>query len=368
MREYLLILCVAGGVTYLLAGLARRLAFRFNAVAMPRSRDIHKRPVPYFGGLAMLFGVAAGFIVATRLPWLSSFPLVSHDALAILGAGAVICVVGVIDDVVELGAITKVAGQLLAAGIVVLMGVRIYWIPFPDNIVSLDQGMSILLTAFIIVLCTNAVNLVDGLDGLAAGIVAIGSSAFFAYAYLLSFEYEIARATTSSVITVITAGVCLGFLPWNIHRARMFMGDSGALLLGFLMASSLISLTGQIDPTQLGRPGASIFSAYLPLVIPFAAIALPVLDLIMSYIRRTLRGQPFYKPDKDHLHHRILRLGHGHLKAVNLLWFWSALCAFGVVLIGLIPNWATVSALVVGIVFAAWLTWGRGRLKRRPAR
>ncbi|MDR1790399.1 MAG: undecaprenyl/decaprenyl-phosphate alpha-N-acetylglucosaminyl 1-phosphate transferase [Propionibacteriaceae bacterium] len=358
MREYLLVLLVAIAVTYLVAGLCRRLAFRFNAVAMPRSRDMHTRPVPYFGGLALLCGLAAGFLVASQLPWLGSFPAVSHDSLAILAGGTVCCVVGVIDDILDINALTKVAGQVLAAGIVVMMGVRIYWIPIPDAIISLDESLSILLTVLIVVFCTNAVNLVDGLDGLAAGVVAIGSSAFFAYAYLLSFEQEIARATTASIITVVTFGICLGFLPWNVHRARMFMGDSGAILLGFLMASSLISLTGQIDPSQLSS-GTDVLSAYLPLVLPVAALALPALDTIMAYVRRTVKRQPFFKADKDHLHHRILRLGHGQLKAVNLLWIWSALVAYGAVAIGLYPCWEVGAAIIAGLLIAGWLTWGR---------
>jgi UDP-GlcNAc:undecaprenyl-phosphate GlcNAc-1-phosphate transferase len=366
MREYLLVLLVAVGVTFVFCALCRRLAFRFGAMALPRSRDVHTQPVPYFGGLAMLCGLGAAFVVAGQLPWLGSFQTVTHDAVAVLAAGAVICVVGVVDDVVEMGAVTKILGQLLAAGIVVMNGVKIYWIPLPDNIITLPSGIDILATLFIIVLCTNAVNLVDGLDGLAAGVIAIGSSAFFAYAYMLSFEEQIARATTSSLITIATVGICVGFLPWNVHRARMFMGDSGAMLLGFLMASSLISLTGQIDPSQLSASGASIFSAYLPLVLPFAALALPLLDAAMAYVRRTVQGKPFYKPDKDHLHHRILRLGHGHFKAVNLLWLWSALCAYGAVAIGLFPGTFSVGAVSLGAVVAAYLTWGRGRVRNRP--
>ncbi|MDR3069525.1 MAG: undecaprenyl/decaprenyl-phosphate alpha-N-acetylglucosaminyl 1-phosphate transferase [Propionibacteriaceae bacterium] len=367
MRAYLLVFLVAVGVTYLLCGLARRLAFRFNAVAKPRGRDIHARPIPYFGGLAMLFGLAAAFLLAVQLPWFGSFPMVTHDALALLAAGAVICIIGVIDDWLDISALTKVAGQLLAAGIAVINGVKIYWIPLPEDIIALPPGLDILLTLFIIVFCVNAVNLVDGLDGLAAGVVAIGSSAFFAYAYLLSFEQEIARATTASLVTVATVGICVGFLPWNVHKARMFMGDSGSMLLGFLMASSLISLTGQIDPSQLSAPGTAVFSAFLPLIIPIAALALPFLDTVMAYVRRTLKGEPFFRADKDHLHHRILRLGHGHLKAVNLLWFWSALCAYGVVVIGLYPSPYSIGGVLLGILIAAYLTWGK-RLRRRLAK
>ena len=365
MREYLLVLLVAAGVTYLLSGLARRLAFRYNAVAMVRERDVHTKPIPYFGGVSMWFGLAAALLVAAQLPWLGGFPLVTHDAGAVLFAGGLICAVGVMDDMVELNALAKIAGQLLAAGVVVLNGVKVYWIPLPDSIVSLDDGTSITLTVVFIFVAVNAINLIDGLDGLAAGVVAIGAGAFFTYAYLLSFEQELVRATTSSLITVATIGVCLGFLPYNIHRARMFMGDSGAMLLGFLLATALISLTGQIDPSKLDDFGWSAWAAYIPLLLPLAVLALPVLDLVLAYIRRTLAGKLWYQADKQHLHHRMLNLGHSHGTAVALLWLWTALVAFGVVLIGLFPYPATIAGFVAGIALAAYLTWGRRTV--RPA-
>ncbi len=359
MREYLLVLLVAAGVTYLLSGLARRLAFRFNAVAIVRDRDVHTKPIPYFGGVSMWFGLGAAALIASQLPWLGSFSLVTHDAGVVLFAGGLLCLVGVLDDMFELNALAKIAGQLMAAGVAVLNGVKVYWIPLPDAIVSLDDGTSIVVTLGLIFLAVNAINLIDGLDGLAAGVVAIGASAFFAYAYLLSYEQEVSRATTASLITVATVGVCLGFLPYNVHRARMFMGDSGSMLLGFLLATSMISLTGQLDPSLLARPGASALAAYLPLLLPLGVMALPFLDLIMAYVRRTLAGKLWYQADKQHLHHRMLDLGHSHRRAVALLWLWSALVAYGVVLIGLYPYPWTVAGFVVGLAMAAYLTWGR---------
>lgn len=361
MREYLLVLLIAAGVTYLLSGLCRRLAFRFNAVAMVRDRDVHTKPIPYFGGISMWLGLAAAFLVASQLPWLGGFDLVGHDSRVVLLAGALICAVGVLDDMYELNALAKTAGQILAAGVAVMNGVKVYWIPLPDAIVSLDDGTSVVVTVVLIFLCVNAINFVDGLDGLAAGVVAIGSGAFFTYAYLLSYEQELVRATTASLITVATIGVCLGFLPYNIHRARMFMGDSGAMLLGFLLATSMISLTGQIDPSRLDAEGTSYLGAYLPLVLPIAVMGLPFLDLVMAYVRRTLAGRWWYQADKQHLHHRMLDLGHSHRRAVSLLWLWSALLAFGAVLIGMYPHPITVGAVALGIAVAAWLTWGSAR-------
>ena len=227
MREYLLVLLVAAGVTYVGASLARRLAFRYNAVALVRDRDVHTTPIPYFGGVAMLAGTTAALILATNLPWLGRFELVQRDAWAVFWASVLICTVGVVDDMFELGAIPKFAGQTLAAGIVVLNGVKFYWIPLPDRIIALDNVAATAVAVFVILVCVNAINFMDGLDGLAAGVVGIGAGAFFVYAYLLSYEQELVRATTASLLTVALVGVCLGFLPHNIHRARMFMGDSG---------------------------------------------------------------------------------------------------------------------------------------------
>ncbi len=361
MREYLLVLLVAAGVTYVGASLARRLAFRYNAVALVRDRDVHTTPVPYFGGVAMLAGTTAALVVATNLPWLGRFELVQRDAWAVFWASALICTVGVVDDLYDLSAVAKFAGQTLAAGIVVLNGVKFYWIPLPDRIIALDNVASIAVAVFVILVCVNAINFMDGLDGLAAGVVGIGAAAFFVYAYLLSYEQDLVRATTASLLTVALVGICVGFLPHNIHRARMFMGDSGSMLLGFLFATSMISLTGQLDPSRINPRGGALISSYLPLLLPIAAMALPFIDLVSAYVRRTLAGRLWFQADKQHLHHRMLELGHTHRVAVALLWLWSAVIAFGVVLIGVFDAWWSSWVLPVGLVVAAALTFGTRR-------
>lgn len=361
MREYLLVLLVATATTYLLSGLCRRIALHSGAVARVRDRDIHAVPIPYFGGVAMFFGVAAAFLVAIHLPFLGRNQLIQHDFQAVLIAAAVICVVGMIDDLFELHAIAKLAGQVLAAGLVVANGVKMLWIPLPDSIFSLDSSASIAITVFFIVLCSNAVNYVDGLDGLAAGVVAIGALAFFTYCYVLVVEQDLPRATTASLITVATAGACLGFLPHNYFPARMFMGDSGSMLLGLLLATSTIALTGQIDSGVLRAQSAGgLLAVYLPLVLPLAILALPFLDFVLAYLRRTLAGRWFWMPDKQHLHHRLLDRGHSQRRAVALMYVWSALISFGVVAIGLAQHWAAVVVvLLLGVVLTV-LTVGPG--------
>ncbi|WP_022910374.1 MraY family glycosyltransferase [Aestuariimicrobium kwangyangense] len=361
MREYLLVLLTAAMTTYLLAGMCRRVALRVGALAMVRDRDVHAVPIPYFGGVAMLGGAAAAFLLAAQLPFLGRFALVSHDAMTILLAGTVICLVGVVDDMIDLPALAKFAGQILAAAIVVTNGVRMYWIPLSSSIFALDQASSIVITVFFIVLCANAVNFVDGLDGLASGVVAIGAGAFFIYTYLLAYEQDITRATTASLVTVGITGVCLGFLPHNFSPARMFMGDSGALLLGLLMACSVISLTGQIDSSALSATNGSLVPSYLPIVLPFAIMAIPLLDLVLAYVRRTMNGNWWFVADKQHLHHRLLQQGHSQAGAVGVMYLWTAILSFGTVAIGMRTNAWTIGGTAVAVALAVVLTLIRGR-------
>lgn len=350
MREYLLILLVAGAATYLLAAPARRLALKNGAVARVRSRDVHTVPTPYLGGLAMLGGLLVGVFVASRLPFLGHRELITQDSWGIALAAIVICVVGVIDDLIELPAVAKIAGQVLAASVAVLNGVRMYWISLPNQIIALDQATSILITVVFIFVCVNAINIVDGLDGLAAGVVGIGSSALFIYTYVLAREQNFVVATTSSLIAATTTGICFGFLPHNFYRARQFMGDTGSMLLGLLLACSSLSLTGQIDASVIDASRGGLLPNWLPLLLPFAIMALPIADMTLAYIRRTLKGQWWFEADKQHLHHRLVRRSRSTVKAVLIMYLWTGLIAFGVVIAGLMRN---VIALVVVL-----LVWG----------
>src|SRR4051794_21851889 len=326
-------------------------------MARVRDRDVHTIEMPYFGGVAMLAGVAAAILISWQLPFLGRLVTVQQDSRAVLVAAVVICLVGVLDDVFELPPLTKFAGQVFAAGIAVALGVKMLWIPLPNQIVSLDGTTSVAITVFFIVLCSNAVNFVDGLDGLATGVVGIGALAFFAYSYLLTVTEGLTRATTSSLVTVAIAGACLGFLPHNFFPARMFMGDSGAMLLGLLLATSTISLTGQIDISQLQDGRGGLVPTVLPLVLPLAILALPFLDLSMAFVRRTYAGRWWFVADKQHLHHRLLHRGHSQRRAVLLMYGWSALVSFGVIILGLVGSrdWEPVAVVGLLVIFAVIL-------------
>ena len=369
MREYLLIFVVALAVTYLLAVLARELASRVGAIARVRDRDVHEIPIPYFGGVAMMAGLVAAYAVATRLPSLQASPsrdVVFHDARAILVGGAVMCLVGVVDDIFDLDAVTKFVGEVVAAAVVVVQGVQILWIPLPGNgsrfPLTFEASQAALLTVLFIVTTVNAVNFVDGLDGLAAGVVGIGAIAFFTYSVLLVFVNDQERAITAAMLTAALAGVCLGFLPHNFFPARMFMGDSGALLIGFMLACSAISLTGQFPTSRISQglfgATASLLPAMLPLILPFAVLLVPFLDLLTAVVRRTRAGLSPFSPDKKHLHHRLLEIGHSQRRAVMVMYLWAGLVAFGSVVLSLFSGWWSVLGLTTMTVGALLATFG----------
>lgn len=372
MREYLLVFLAAAVAAYLLCVFARELAMRFGAVAQVRDRDVHAIPIPYFGGVAMLGGLGAGLLVARHLPFLSSSnPQVFHDAGVVLVGGAIICAVGVLDDLLELDALTKLGGQVVAAGFLVLNGVQLYSIRLPGQPVqlALDPSQAILFSIVLIVGTVNAINFVDGLDGLAGGMICIGALAFFAFCYRLAEVNGQTLAITAALLCAALAGTCVGFLPHNFYPARIFMGDSGSMLLGLVLSGSTLTLTGQFATVGLSNPGEYDAGNWLPILLPFllpiSILVVPFVDLLLAVVRRTRRGQMFYHPDKEHLHHRLLEFGHSQRKAVVIMWLWSALIAFGAVLITLYTQPIVVVGLGIWAILTLGLTFVVPRLERR---
>ncbi|MEU1263485.1 MraY family glycosyltransferase [Streptomyces cellulosae] len=337
MREYLLTLCITAAVTYLLTGPVRKFAIVAGAMPEIRARDVHREPTPRLGGIAMFFGLCAGLLVADHLTNLNTLFEKSNEPRALLSGAALIWLIGVLDDKFEIDALIKLGGQMIAAGVMVMQGLTILWLPIPGvGSVALTQWQGTLLTVALVVITINAVNFVDGLDGLAAGMVCIAAAAFFLYAYRIWYSYGIEAAAPATLFAAILMGMCLGFLPHNMHPARIFMGDSGSMLIGLVLAAGAISVTGQVDPDALKLFAGSEKEAvhqtvpvYIPLLLPLTIIAVPAADLILAIVRRTWRGQSPFAADRGHLHHRLLEIGHSHSRAVLIMYFWSALIAFG---------------------------------------
>jgi UDP-GlcNAc:undecaprenyl-phosphate/decaprenyl-phosphate GlcNAc-1-phosphate transferase len=352
VRAYLLVMVVAAVITFLLTGPIRGLAIRAGVVAAVRERDVHVTPIPRLGGIALFLGIAGGLGLAAIVPFTAgTFGQGTTGPLGILLAAAVICAVGVIDDIWGMDPWTKMAGQALAGVVMALLGIRLLAVPI-NGLILLSGWLLVVLTVGVVIITANAVNFVDGLDGLAAGIVAISGTAFFIYSYLLSREASPGDfSSTATLVTAATVGACLGFLPHNLHPARIFMGDSGALMLGLLLAASTISVTGDTDPKVLQT--LTLVPAFVPLLLPVAALLIPVADVVLAVIRRTLAGKSPFSPDSQHLHHRMIQLGHSHGRAVAVLHGWVALLSFSAVATAFVP-WHEVAAVsaVVALVLA----------------
>jgi len=352
MREYLVTLLLAATLCYVITPLVRTWALKVGAVAQIRVRDIHTTPTPRWGGLAMWIAMALTFVMVNHLSLVGkSF---TRESLGIFLAATLLVAIGLIDDRFELDALTKLAGQSLAAGILLLFGIQVLWVPI-NGVITLPPSIGQLITVLIVVVTINAVNFIDGLDGLAAGIVAISGAAFFAFAYLLAVIYGFSRAGAPSLITAVIIGVCIGFLPHNVHPARIFMGDSGSMFLGLLLAASAITLTGQIDPNAIAAE--NLGPTLLPLTLPFAVLAIPLIDLSSAIIRRLRAGQSPFASDKEHLHHRIMRAGNSHLRTTLILYLWTATIAFPVVVSAFAPLW--VAAILAGAALAATISFTR---------
>lgn len=319
MAGYVAVFGVAAAVTFLLGFPVRRLARRVGAVAYPDAERVHRRPTPLLGGVAMLGGVLAALAVARLGPFARGLGA-SSEVLGVALGAVLIAAVGLVDDVRDMSAPAKVAGQVMAAMALYALGVTMYQFRIPRvGFVVLSPEFLPLVGALWVVGIANAVNLIDGLDGLAAGIVAIGSAALCVYALRLIHLGILPPDPLGPVVAAVTCGVCVGFLPHNFHPARIFMGDMGAMLLGLLMAAATMVVGGRA-PDYSGET----YFFFAPLAIPFFILGVPILDTVLAIVRRTARRTGVAVRDLEHLHHRLMRLGHGHRRAVLILWAWTA--------------------------------------------
>ncbi len=322
---YVVVLLVGALVTLVANRPARTISLRVGYTAQPDDRKVHQKVTPYGGGAAMLVGFCVALVVAVAIPSLRTVITSSHEMLGVLLATGVIFVVGVVDDFREMSAPAKVAGQVLAASILYFSGCTMYQLKLPfAGFIVLGPSVLPVITAVWVFALSNAVNLIDGLDGLAGGIVAIASGTLCVYGLRLEDLGLLPVTNVGPLIAALTCGICLGFLRDNFHPAKLFMGDAGALMLGLLMSASTMVIGGRTPPAS----GVTFFF-FAPLLIPVFILGVPLIDAVWAFVRRTVSGQGFHTPDKNHIHHRLMRLGHGHRRTVIILWLWTALlCGF----------------------------------------
>jgi UDP-GlcNAc:undecaprenyl-phosphate GlcNAc-1-phosphate transferase len=323
---YLFIGVIAALVTFVSTPFVVKLATRMNWVVAPDERRVHKVPTPDVGGIAMFLG----FIVALAIAWkMGRFSPVfdnNSEPLGVLLAAIVIFATGLVDDIREISSPAKVTGTVIAGLVLVYFGATMFYfrVPFLDVFVLSNDWIP-LITILWLMGMSQAINLIDGLDGLAAGIVAIAAASFFLYSRRLDDLGALAQPNIGPLIAIIALGVCLGFLPHNFNPAKIFMGDSGALFLGLLMAVSTSVVGGRADPnSQTYTPGQTYFFL-APLFIPLFILGVPILDTLFAIVRRAVNRQGVATADKGHLHHRLMNLGHGQRRSVLILWLWTTI-------------------------------------------
>ena len=328
MTAYLFVGLVAAVVAFATTPLVRMLAVRFGAIDQPSDRKVHAHPTPTLGGFALFAGIVAAGAVASQMPEFEGVFTSSLEAWGILAGGVIIFALGVVDDLRDLPAPVKLAGQVFASGILFLAGVKMQYVLLPGgDAYNLSDDVSVLVTVLWLVAMINAVNLVDGLDGLAAGIVAIAAASFFVYTFRIAEQGLYGIAPTAPLIAIVVVGAALGFLRHNFHPARIFMGDSGSMLLGLVLGATTVAGIGNLPQIDVTPSSSEVLLAYFPLVIPLLVIALPILDALLAIARRARRRRSVFHADKEHLHHRLMDLGHGHRQAVLVMYLWSALAA-----------------------------------------
>lgn len=350
----------AGGlsavVTYVLAVIIARLGMKYRLYPKIRERDVHKRPTPRLGGIAMFIGILVAFCVASQLPQFHLIFANPGPVFAIFGAALIIVLIGVADDIWDLDWLTKLAGQIIAAGLLAWQGVQLTSLPMVGGIVVLSSYAGLVITILALVLVMNAMNFIDGLDGLVAGVAIIANGVFFIYSYILANKIaQTEYFNLASLITAVLIGACVGFLPLNWHPAKLFMGDAGSMLVGLMMATSAISVTGQVDVGNL-TGARQLIPAFIPIVLPFAILLIPLLDFGLAIMRRLRAGKSPFSADRKHLHHRLLDMGHSDIHAVLIFYSWTSVVAAGCLLFLFVPSVWAGSFVALGLVVCTWFT------------
>lgn len=377
MKQYVFVILFTATVTLVLSWAVWRLSLKFKLYRGIRERDVHTNPTPRLGGVAMFVGVVAAFAVSAHTPYFAIVWANPAPMLAILAAMAITVVVGIADDLWDLDWFIKLGSQFLAAGLIAWFGqLQIYALPIA-GMTYLPSGLSITITLFSIVIVMNAVNFIDGLDGLVAGVCLIANAIFFAYSYMMVRDLGASTYfNLASFIAAVLVGACIGFLPLNWSPARLFMGDAGALMLGLLMATSAIAMAGTFDPAMLdpnvfGR--SQLLGTYMPILLPIAVAILPLLDFGSAVVRRVRAGKSPFSPDRKHLHHRMLDMGHTDRASVLIFYAWTAIIGITFLLMYIATRqdwfgqyWIGVAFGVVGVAACLVVTFSPARGRRWP--
>ena len=329
MPNYLWAFLIAAVAAVVLTPFVIRLAFRTGALDAPDARKVHKKPIPRIGGLA-IYG--AFMISMLLLLETSEIPEeMAQGGIGLFVGGALIVALGLWDDYVSLPPKVKLFGQIVCAWAAVAFGVRIDFITsFSGEIMYLYDYVTIPLTIFWMVGVTNTVNLIDGLDGLAAGVAAIASLTIC----LVALRMDI---LVVAVLTAALGGAAFGFLFYNFNPAKIFMGDTGSMFLGFMLSG--ISIVGVMKS-----------AAMVALVVPVLALGLPIMDTTFAIVRRWMAGAPIMKPDKGHLHHRLLNLGFSQRQAVLLMYVISAVLGSAAIVLTAVSPRAAILILIMMVV------------------
>jgi UDP-GlcNAc:undecaprenyl-phosphate/decaprenyl-phosphate GlcNAc-1-phosphate transferase len=370
MSEYVITLLAAAAVTYILTPAVRRFAIAVGAMHAARERDVHELPTPLLGGFAIYGGLVVALLLASRLSGLSNMFTETNMAKGLLLAGGLVVIMGFVDDRWGMGALSKLAGQVAAGVILVWSGAEIPWLPAPGGVtLILTSDQQVAVTILVVVVTMNAVNFIDGLDGLAAGIVGIGAIALFAYYFTLVHRLGLLDQSEPALVSVMLAGVCIGFLPHNFYPARIFMGDTGSMLIGLMLAYAPISSLALLDPASLTDTAAyqagtvNRYGAFIPLLVPAAILLIPYADLLMAVVRRTRAGKSVFAPDKKHLQHHLLAIGHSHRTSVLIMYLWAALFSGTVVLLSIVRTPLFVLAIVTVVAVLVLLLVTMPRLR-----
>lgn len=369
MLSYLIVAAVATAVTALASYVVLRLSRRYNLAPAVRARDVHATPTPRLGGIAMFLGLLAAFGTGMLIPEFQQLYTEGPEMWALVGACVIIAAVGILDDLLDLDWMIKLGAQFVATGLLAWNGLQIVSLPIGNTLWVGSSGVNFFITVFLMTLVMNAVNFVDGLDGLVAGVAIISNAVFFVYTMLLTDRIgRIDAVTLASFMACIVVAVCVGFMPFNWHRAKMFMGDTGALLVGLLMATSTMSVTGKLNPAALDQK--LVIASYIPILLPIAVLVVPLADFGLAVIRRLKAGQSPFTADRLHLHHRLLNMGHSPVQAVVIFYLGTAVVSTAALLVFTLQSYSVPLAVLIigGTVCLLVLLFPRARVRTAIAR